>query len=898
MELTIHQSTYMPHLRHEIEFLFKQKLNLTEIPEKISCGLIQIFNLASPSWTTVDCQKAWLTTILCERKIPQVMFQNMSISTDSKVHKQKCILNQNHCYAFHSCNRMAKLHDNLDTLKDVEMTNFQFLFQAVASKFPPIFIDNFQKVLTCKLYINKIVHEEHSAVDFPTGLCVRPVHSKTSIVGGNIFMCNETFISFALVCDGKNDCSHTRSLDELNCKRTTIQKSVNSKRTNLDHRSKCSSLYQCSLDKSILFHLASQSHSNKTGPSIQDPFHLPCAPGQNNSYYVHEICLFKLNEERTLVPCQYGEHLQNCQDFACNMMFKCPKFYCIPWRYVCDSKIDCPNGYDESIHHRCASKKCKYLFRCRQSSLCIHMSDVCNGEHDCPSGDDELLCSLHNSLCPKSCHCLLFTVTCKNVILDSTFHFHSFPVLFVNNCTFVSETFVSLLVQNAVHLNLVNGSLHHMCLFSPGISHIVQLDAGFNKISFICMDCFKILHFVKVILLRNNKITFLYSNIFPKTSLQIVDLSYNRITGIRGYFSGSFSCVAMQHNPNLDVSSEFLSRLKTKMFLADAFALCCYTSSDVKCFSILVLSSSCDGLLADKTCKNSTLPLLLVLIGSSLLSILVQKVSLVRQVKETASYGFIVGLICIADLTFCFVLATELAIHNLYGREFALLEAKWRSHALCFTTGFIVLNFQWLSPALSIYFALHKLLNVEKPFIAKLKTSKHVLHELMILCTVSLVLSSCTVSSLWVLDKKMYNSLCLPQYSFGSHTVLVRIITWFTIVELTAASFLHIGFSLRTILSLNKSRKQFETLHFRLPVSVLFQLALHNLLLLLFWCSNVGLLLHSEFAHFSSTALTWMTMVVTPSLLILLSFIPLGLSVRDLCTGKPGKTNSFSGTAG
>ncbi len=156
----------------------------------------------------------------------------------------------------------------------------------------------------------------------------------------------------------------------------------------------------------------------------------------------------------------------------------------------------------------------------------------------------------------------------------------------------------------------------------------------------------------------------------------------------------------MQHNPNLDVSSEFLSRLKTKMFLADAFALCCYTSSDVKCFLILVLFSSCDGLLADKTRENYSLPLLLALIRSSLLSILVQKVSLLRLVKETASYGLIVGLIYIADLTFCFILATELAIHYLYGREFALLEAKWRSHALHFITGFVVLNFQWLSPVL------------------------------------------------------------------------------------------------------------------------------------------------------------------------------------------------------
>ena len=77
-----------------------------------------------------------------------------------------------------------------------------------------------------------------------------------------------------------------------------------------------------------------------------------------------------------LIPCRTGEHLENCNEFECSMLFKCPSYHCIPWGYVCDSKWDCPDGFDE---HICGSKRQYHnMYKCTQSQICIHLNDVCN----------------------------------------------------------------------------------------------------------------------------------------------------------------------------------------------------------------------------------------------------------------------------------------------------------------------------------------------------------------------------------------------------------------------------------------------------------------------------------------------------------------------------------------
>ena len=77
------------------------------------------------------------------------------------------------------------------------------------------------------------------------------------------------------------------------------------------------------------------------------PYQVPCQKGNSRCYNISEICTFRLNGLNILKSCRTGEHLQSCATFECNMMLKCPMYYCIPWSYVCDGKWDCPEEYDE-----------------------------------------------------------------------------------------------------------------------------------------------------------------------------------------------------------------------------------------------------------------------------------------------------------------------------------------------------------------------------------------------------------------------------------------------------------------------------------------------------------------------------------------------------------------------
>ena len=100
--------------------------------------------------------------------------------------------------------------------------------------------------------------------------------------------------------------------------------------------------------------------------------------------------------------------------FECNRRFKCPDSYCIPWGYACDAKMDCPYGQDEE---NCTQNRpCTNMFKCRLSMQCLDMEDICDNVPDCKYLDDEDFCDLQQVICPRSCLCHMYAVSCIGVI--------------------------------------------------------------------------------------------------------------------------------------------------------------------------------------------------------------------------------------------------------------------------------------------------------------------------------------------------------------------------------------------------------------------------------------------------------------------------------------------------
>ena len=249
-------------------------------------------------------------------------------------------------------------------------------------------------------------------------VCERP-QANTS-VGDYAFQCSfGIYISYLVVCVGKQDCPGEVSTDEVRCEcNNTLNYTSQCKLINKQYKAECSDFYfktwtgTCKLYDFTLasnYNILTKSIANKKQlheeKSIdQKEGKLTCGSKDflgHTFYSFSEICSFKLNEQGHLLPCNKGEHLQNCEKFECNMMFKCPDFYCIPWGYTCDGKWGCPSGYDQSIYHKCENRTCSNMFKCKMSSVCLHLGNVCNGEFECPYQDDESLCLLKHTICPS-----------------------------------------------------------------------------------------------------------------------------------------------------------------------------------------------------------------------------------------------------------------------------------------------------------------------------------------------------------------------------------------------------------------------------------------------------------------------------------------------------------------
>ncbi len=103
---------------------------------------------------------------------------------------------------------------------------------------------------------------------------------------------------------------------------------------------------------------------------------------------------------------QNGKYLLDCDEFECTTTyFKCPRYYCVPWRAVCNGVFDCPSGTDEGA---CGNRtSCPGQFKCHNSSICISPDNICDDAIDCILSDDEYFCKPERHPCPENCTCII-----------------------------------------------------------------------------------------------------------------------------------------------------------------------------------------------------------------------------------------------------------------------------------------------------------------------------------------------------------------------------------------------------------------------------------------------------------------------------------------------------------
>ena len=794
-------------------------------------------NLVEPQWILVDCDKPFLGDVLCSVKDDSSYLVEKSI-LNLFCPKYSVLINKT-CYTFSWINTKMTLGRTCTTgkkIKDIDLKRFKVLFDAISVVFPRILSPDFNFVLSYQRYSNIYKYEKQVVKNNSAeGIYISSEHLMLISKGDNTFKCeNGTFISQQYVCDGIANCPGYQPLDEMGCHCHSDTKENYSGKCKwiinpISKTTICSGFYFLSVDGTCTSYQFTAFNSNlrfnKTvgmefikcangkiihndladdlvahcTPENQDKIHvikmlhnrthfqckeanqLPCLEGHSKCYTISDTCIYQLDHYFHLMPCRTGGHLENCKEFECNMMFKCPNYYCIPWNYVCDGKWDCPKGTDEGLTHGCnIDRKCPNLFKCRKSNLCIHLGSLCNNDPVCPHGDDELLCDLQNQICPFYCHCFLHTIRCINVTLNSLFASALWPynVVLFDNCIHYVGAWLNRILFNVRIFVHTHSGLQEVCSLTNG-KIFLSADFSFNIIGQLQSGCFLNMNSIKLINLKSNLISEIQKLAFSGLpSLRYLDLSNNFLTSISEYiFARSHNIVILSLTGNglMSVNKNTFQKFKGKIINVRDFHICCLIPKTVHCTATIPWHKSCSNLLWH-TCITKFIGFIsCLLIFLNLLSIIIQNIS-VRD-KSSHSFSTIVIAINLGGLTMGTYLLVIWMFDLYYSRIFVMYERKWLTSFQCYILHSVVLNFYLLSPLMQCFLSFIRLMVTLYPMNTRYRYKTFVLRGIICIWLFTGILSIFKTVLMYINSIPIPFKLCIsfvdPAHSFSYSNILL-----------------------------------------------------------------------------------------------------------------------------
>ncbi len=878
---------------------------------EFKCVAMTLRNLADPQWILVNCSDSLSNVVYCmieknKRCSKEIDCEQKHFAAkNNNVCKKNRTLLMNLCYHFTWTNLSATLKSKVHHI--FPKRELQILFDAISDSFPPIFsvnISHFVKFNKCsKTYSSeqKVIETEYFSALLISVHKLKPAKKKN-----NIFNCaGKSYIAMLYVCDGKQDCP-SRAYDEEGCVCnktkaysgkckyvvgqssmrscsaffvTTSQKECElySGDERLNHNAKMLvksgvdiSTEQMSL-RNTMVNSAKEGNSDakRLSESCERKGQLTCLFGHLKCYNISQICVYKLNTSGHIKPCASGDHIHNCTAFACNGMFKCPGYYCVPWSYVCDSKWDCPTGFEETTRSCHKHHACLHLFKCR-NSRCVHLGNVCDGQRDCPFGDDEFYCSLQILMCPSDCECLLFTLRCYNTTFspENNMPFH---IVWIHVASFTS-TLSSLVFKDAVVLAMTKTGLTNLCELIFQMKNLIKLDASFNSVTTVQPGCFQLTLQLRFAVLACNQILLLKSETFlPLSNLQILNLTGNQITLLQNFlFSNNSKLKTLSLNNNSIAKVEKGLFKGTHLFFlqTDNFALCCILPSGGKCTMELPWYLSCSKLLPNLGIQITFYSVSFIMVIFNFFSTILQKISFLLKLEKTGAYGATIASINIGDI-FCAVPLFVLWAADLYFKApFILNEIEWRSGGLCYLSFGITLWFALLSPILLSFLSLSRLMVVMHPMDTNFKQTKYVLKFLAIIFIFCAILA-CTLTILtWVLLSLIPFILCSPFVDPMDSSVVISVLTWVVVIFQVGAAIFIIVVYMILVRSLKISQKAIQQAASKKQsnVALIVQVIIVTSSNILCWVPSGVIFLTSLFLEeYPVTMVIWITIAVAPS---------------------------------
>ena len=509
---------------------------------------------------------------------------------------------------------------------------------------------------------------------------------------------------------------------------------------------------------------------------------LPCTGERINCYKICEICTYILDDRKNLIPCKGGDHLQYCKDFECNMKFKCPSYYCIPWAYVCDGKFDCPSGLEEK---NCkVERNCKNMFKCKNSQICIHLNDICDGKFDCPYDEDEFICILHGTICPSNCECLMFTIRCFNLRTADIFHTieNLYVAIIISNST---KNIINSFLQYSRFLSILKlsrNSLDELCAILPPLNKSLSIDAGFNEIYRLKSNCFVQAVYLKIITLNNNQICTIDNGAFNGLNeLFVLDLSSNLLTMFSTFpYANLLNLRLLKINDNKIkfVSYKSFHKMNIHFIESNVHFLTCIPNLKAKLLSKIPWFLSCSTFLLNNRIQIYSF---CIFTAISIFNIILIIQNLYFQRAESVSTVNALS-INVIDTLHGFYILYLFSVDLYYGETFGLYQIQWRSSHLCFVGFSIALNLTLLSPILSCFLAMQRLMIVCFPLDTKFKAKEFIIRCIFTFTIITIFVVSSITIAMQSNYKQIPFGFCSPFVDPTKSIFILKIISWFVIL--------------------------------------------------------------------------------------------------------------------
>ena len=512
-----------------------------------------------------------------------------------------------------------------------------------------------------------------------------------SMISISPFMCSDGVIrlSYTLVCDFRHHC--TDGSDETFCRHSACDTFSCSNGQCVSYSKRCDLVSDC----------------------LDDSDELSC-----NSYTTLELdvsetrspVLITFNGINTFIVKKLGPS-ETCPETH----YRCPGEYndCLPVYTQCNGWYDCMDHEDEKS---CEDMICPGLYRCFNSTVCVHADHLCDGWPHCPQHDDEWLCDM---TCPALCLCQGYAFLCSE-----PFTAYLFPHLRYLDASGSGMT-PSDIDRNLhmVHLRLSDCSLTTLPVML--FFNLQFLDLSANNLTFLSITAFTRLANLRSLSLAKNPIDLIHhdpNSTEQMSALRTVDLSCNKLTVFDSkVFSNmiyiqrlnlSFSSIhtissnGFQHvpklthlylagNPLVTFSANLLKPLAVLRTLSSqTYKLCCRDILPdhfemIHCDAPTDEISSCGDLLQSWTYRGFLwLISFLSLLGNVLC--LVARVC-VQGTASTGSFHVFVTNLSSADLLMGVNIAIIGAADSVFRGKYLFYDEIWKHSVACKVAGFLSL---------------------------------------------------------------------------------------------------------------------------------------------------------------------------------------------------------------